>query len=233
LVQIGNPTGPSTTVVPQAIEPASKQIPNAEDTLHPTMTEPSTRGPSGLTSHAGLSVSDWVRRWSHLVPARGTVLDLACGSGRHTRWFQAQGCVVTAVDRDAAALQGLCDVARTCVADIEAGPWPLPGERFDAVVVTNYLWRPLLPQVAASLAGSGVLIYETFAAGNASVGKPSNPEFLLRPGELLQFASTHGLHVVAYEDGFSSDPDRYIQRLVATRPTADGAGVRRHQLDAN
>lgn len=197
------------------------------------MSDSSNAGLQAATSHRGLPVSDWVRRWSHLVPDAGRVLDLACGSGRHTRWFHARGCTVTAVDRDAPALQGLQDVARTRLADIESGPWPLPGEQFDAVVVTNYLWRPLLPHIAGSLAGSGVLIYETFAAGNASVGKPSNPDFLLRPGELLQFASTHGLRVVAYEDGFSSDPDRYIQRIVATRPSADGAGLRRHPLHVN
>lgn len=194
------------------------------------MSDPSTRPPGATPAHGSLAVSDWVRRWSHLVPVPCTVLDLACGSGRHTRWFHGRGCTVTAVDRDAAAVQGLQDIARTCVADIEAGPWPLPGERFDAVVVTNYLWRPLLPQVAASLAESGTLIYETFAAGNASVGKPSNPDFLLHPGELLQLAAAHGLRVVAYEDGFASDPDRYIQRIVAIRPGVGDTGLRRHPL---
>lgn len=194
------------------------------------MIEPSTASPHAHAAHCGLPVSDWVRRWSHLVPARGRVLDLACGSGRHTRWFHARGCDVTAVDRDAAALQGLQGVARICIADIEAGPWPLPCERFDAVVVTNYLWRPLLRQVAESLAEPGVLIYETFATGNASVGKPSNPDFLLRPGELLQFAAAHGLRVVAYEDGFERDPDRYIQRIVAMRPGTDDTELHRHPL---
>ena len=177
------------------------------------------------------SPSIWVRRWSHLVAADSTVLDLACGSGRHTRWFHNRGGVVTAVDRDVAALQGLQDVARTVVADLEGQPWPLPGETFDAVVVTNYLWRALLPDIARSVGHSGVLIYETFAEGNASVGKPSNPDFLLRPGELLQFAADHGLRVVAYEDGFVSQPDRYIQRLVAVRPSASGADTERHPLD--
>ncbi len=195
------------------------------------MTHPSTGTPSPLDAHARVAVSDWVRRWSHLVAADGTVLDVACGSGRHTRWFHARGCAVTAVDRDAAALQGLQAIARTLVADLEGQPWPLPGERFHAVVVTNYLWRALVPDIARSVAESGVLIYETFAAGNASVGKPSNPNFLLRPGELLQFASAHGLRVVAYEDGFASLPNRYIQRLVATRETAAGADLYRHSLD--
>jgi hypothetical protein len=99
------------------------------------------------------------------------------------------------------------------------------------VVVTNYLWRALLPDIACSIGDSGVLIYETFAEGNARVGKPSNPDFLLRPGELLQFAADHGLRVVAYEDGFASRPDRYIQRLVAVRPSANDADTPRHPLD--
>ncbi len=195
------------------------------------MTDPSTAVTQAIAAHTGLPVSDWVQRWSHLAPAQGTVLDVACGSGRHARWFHARGCAVTAVDRDAAALNGLQGIARTVIADLEGQPWPLPGERFDAVVVTNYLWRALLPEVARSLAESGVLIYETFAAGNASVGKPSNPDFLLRPGELLQFAAAHGLRVLAYEDGFASRPDRYIQRLVATREAAIGAELHRHALD--
>ena len=195
------------------------------------MTDPSTPDGRLPSAHTGLAASSWVRRWSHLAAAGSTVLDLACGSGRHTRWFYGRGCAVTAVDRDIAALQGLQDVARTVVADLEGQPWPLPGETFDAVVVTNYLWRGLLPDIARSLGASGVLIYETFAEGNASVGKPSNPDFLLRPGELLQFAADHGLRVVAYEDGFASPPDRYIQRLVAVRPSAHGADTERHPLD--
>src|SRR5437764_6009304 len=138
--------------------------------------------------HASLDASPWVRRWSHLVPSGANVLDVACGSGRHVRWFAERGCRVTGVDRDAEALALLAGVAQTVVADIEHGPWPLPGQRFDAVVVTNYLWRPLLPLIVDSVADGGVLIYETFALGNETVGKPSNPDFLLRPGELLQAA---------------------------------------------
>ena len=191
--------------------------------------------PSSL-HHSGLRVSDWVRRWSHLVPAGSTVLDVACGSGRHTRWFHDRGCTVTAVDHDAAALQALHAVARTVAADLEGAPWPLPGARFGAVVVTNYLWRALWPDITGSLADSGVLIYETFAQGNASVGKPSNPDFLLKPGELLRVAAVHGLQVVAYEDGFCTQPDRYVQRLVAVRLPASAeacaAESHRHLLHA-
>ena len=169
----------------------------------------------GAAPHAGLAPSPWVQRWSHLVPAGASVLDVACGSGRHVRWFAARACHVTGVDRDAAALAELHAVADLHVADIEAAPWPLPGRRFDAVVVTNYLWRPLMPTLVASVADAGVMIYETFSLGNETVGKPSNPDFLLRPGELLALAA--GLRVVAYEDGFLDTPERFVQRLVAVR----------------
>ncbi len=179
-------------------------------------------------AHTGLVASEWVQRWSHLIEPGGRVLDVACGGGRHTRWFHDRGCVMTAVDRDASSLQGLAHVARTVQADLEGQPWPLAGETFSAVVVTNYLWRALLPDIARSVAASGVLIYETFAEGNASVGKPSNPDFLLRPGELLHFAAAHGLRVVAYEDGFCSLPDRFIQRMVAVRPSTGSADRQRH-----
>jgi SAM-dependent methyltransferase len=131
------------------------------------------------------------------------------------RWFTQRGCIVTGIDRDAKALASLNDVARTVTADIENGPWPLPDERFDAVVVTNYLWRALMPTLVASLNDHGVLIYETFSTGNASVGKPSNPNFLLHTGELLTAAA--GLRVVAFEEGYSDAPARFVQRLVAVR----------------
>jgi SAM-dependent methyltransferase len=153
------------------------------------------------------------------------VLDVACGSGRHLRWLATQGFAVTGIDRDAAALAPLSPFGRTVVADIENGPWPLAGERFDAVVVTNYLWRALWPALRASLADGGVLIHETFALGNEAFGKPSNPDFLLRPGELLE--ACHGLHIVAYEDGLLEAPMRRVQRIVAVNSAAAGA---RHPL---
>jgi len=178
--------------------------------------------------HAMLVPSPWVVRWAHLVRAGGSVLDVACGSGRHVRFFNERGCIVTGVDRDAAALAPLAPIARTVVADIENGPWPFAGQRFDAVVVTNYLWRPLMPAIVDAVAEGGVLIHETFAAGNESVGKPSNPDFLLRPGELLQVVS--GLRVVAYEDGFLSAPDRFVQRVVAVREGALASPPARYPL---
>ena len=184
-----------------------------------------------MATHAELPVSPWVRRWSHLVAPGASVLDVACGSGRHVRWFAQAGCRVTGVDRDAAALEPLRALAQTVAADIEGAPWPLAGQRFDAVIVTHYLWRELLPTLVASVAPRGVLIYETFAVGHASVGKPSNPDFLLRPGELL--AAVQGLRIVAFEDGFVTPPERYVQRIVAVREPEAGAGAAppRYRLD--
>ena len=153
------------------------------------------------------------------------MLDVACGSGRHVRWLAAQGFIVTGIDRDAAALAPLGAVGRSVVADIENAAWPLAGERFDAVIVTNYLWRPLWPFLLASLTDGGVLIVETFALGNEAFGKPSNPDFLLRPGELLEACG--GLHVVAYEDGMLDAPPRRVQRIAAVNAPAGGA---RHPL---
>jgi SAM-dependent methyltransferase len=177
-------------------------------------------------SHTSALPSPWVCRWTHLIPDQRPggpqALDLACGHGRHTHWLVRQGCRVTALDREPQALQSLDGRApwvRTVCADIENGPWPLTGQRFDAVVVTHYLWRPLWPQILDSLAPGGVLIYETFAHGQGSVGKPSRPDFLLQTGELLQRCAT--LRVVAYEDGFLADPDRFVQRICAVRPPSE------------
>jgi SAM-dependent methyltransferase len=153
---------------------------------------------------------------------------VACGSGRHLHWFAQRGCRVTGVDRDAAAIESLQGVGELLVADIENGPWPWPGRQFDAVVVTNYLWRPLLATLVGSVAPGGVLIYETFALGNEMVGKPSNPDFLLRPGELLQAAQ--GLRVLGYEDGFLATPERFVQRLCAVREAPTSGVAARYPL---
>ncbi len=178
--------------------------------------------------HGSLAPSPWVQRWSALVREGARVLDVACGSGRHLRWFAQRGCRVTGVDRDAAAVEPLRALGEIVVADIENGPWPFAGRRFDAVVVTNYLWRPLLPAITASVAEGGVLLYETFAVGNETVGKPSRPDFLLRPGELLQVAA--GLRVVAYEDGFLAEPERYVQRLAAVHEAPSSGIAPRYAL---
>jgi SAM-dependent methyltransferase len=179
--------------------------------------------------HAPLSPpSPWVCRWSTLIRPGGSVLDVACGSGRHLRWLAQRGFRVTGIDRDAAAIDALRGIAQVQVADLESGAWPLPGARFDAVVVTNYLWRALWPALREALADGGVLIYETFADGNQSVGKPSRVDFLLRHGELLEAA--HGLRVVAYEDGFLDGPPRFVQRIAAVRLADEQGGPVRHAL---
>ncbi|MEP6739393.1 MAG: class I SAM-dependent methyltransferase [Caldimonas sp.] len=168
--------------------------------------------------------SPWVARWAYLIAPGGTVLDVAAGSGRHTAFLAARGHAVTAIDRDSAALQPLAAFATTLVADIEKGPWPLAGRTFDAVVVTHYLWRPLFAELLAALAPGGVLIYETFAAGNETVGRPARPEFLLARGELLRAAA--GLRIVAFEDGFLGNPERFVQRIVAAREIAAARPMR-------
>ncbi len=181
--------------------------------------------------HGSEATSPWVRRWSHLVPTGGTVLDVACGHGRHMRWFADRGHPVAGVDQSPEAIAALQGLGHVVQADIENGPWPFSGERFDAVVVTNYLWRALLPVIVDSVANGGVLIYETFAIGNESVGKPSRPDFLLQPGELLQVCA--GLQVIAYENGFCDHPERFVQRIVALRkrPASETLPAR-HSLDA-
>jgi SAM-dependent methyltransferase len=162
--------------------------------------------------------SRWVRHWAHLVAAGGAVLDVASGAGRHARFFASLGHPVTAVDRDAAALDTLRDapLITRLAADLEGAPWPLPGNaKFAAVVVTNYLHRALFPQLLDALAPGGVLVYETFSQGNESVGKPSNPAFLLAPGELLEVVRGR-LRVVAFQDGFLAQPrPAYVQRICA------------------
>ncbi len=181
--------------------------------------------------HANPTPSDWVRRWAHLVPAGRPVLDVACGAGRHLLEFSGRGHPATGVDRDpqalAAAAWHLDGAGELVLADIENGPWPFADRAFGAVVVTNYLWRALLPTLVASVEPGGVLVYETFAAGNETVGKPSRPDFLLRPVELL--AACAGLRIVAYEDGFEAAPERFVQRVAAVREHP-GSGPARHPL---
>lgn len=194
--------------------------------------------------HGVGETSAWVKRWSHLVRPQGDVLDLACGHGRHMRWFSQLGHAVTGVDRSAEAIEAVANLGAGILADIENGPWPLmQGGRvrtFDAVVVTNYLWRPVFPVIAESVAPGGILLYETFAAGNETVGKPSRPDFLLQPGELLRefsggcagkFAGelTSGfadLRVIAYEDGYLDDSPRFVQRICAVREKTGAESAR-------
>jgi len=168
--------------------------------------------------HRELSIpSAWIARWADRVPAGGRVLDLACGGGRHARYFAARGHPVEAVDRDRSALarlEGDGGIVIRC-ADLEGGAWPYEGGGFAGIVVVNYLHRPLFPHLLAALAPGGVLIYETFAAGNERYGRPSNPAFLLQPGELLEVVRGR-LQVIAYENLTVTEPKpACVQRICA------------------
>ena len=159
-------------------------------------------------------------RWAPLIE-RGPVLDVACGGGRHARYFAQRGLEVVAVDREP---QDISHV-RFVQADLEDGtPWPFAGQRFAGIVVTNYLHRPLLPVLEESLGEGGVLLYETFMAGNERYGRPSNPDFLLRPGELLR--AYGALTIVAFEQGVVERPKKaVVQRLCAVRGAAGRARI--------
>ena len=181
-----------------------------------------------MPTHASIAnPSAWVARFSPLITPRGGVLDLAAGSGRHSLHLANLGFSVLAVDRDAVALDALAQLNPSLAIDIEQldleGPtWPLADRSglFDAVVVTNYLYRPYLELLPDLLAEGGVLIYETFAHGNAAFGKPSNPDFLLQTGELLDFAARHGLHVLAYSDLYQAQPKpAMVQSVCAVKGT--------------
>ena len=184
----------------------------------------------GELLHGQEPVSAWVTRWSHLLPSACSVLDLACGHGRHMRHLATIGHAVVGVDRNPDAIAAVSTVGEAICADIENGPWPLAGRTFGGVVVTNYLWRPLWPNILASLAPHGVLIYETFSAGNESVGKPSRPDFLLHPNELLNICQD--LRVVAFEEGFLTQPDRFVQRIVAVHESDTPQTPRRYPLNS-
>jgi SAM-dependent methyltransferase len=171
------------------------------------------------SSHEIQSPSAWVVRWAPLVRPGAAVLDLACGAGRHARHFAARGATVVAVDREAAALAALSAVTGilTRVVDLEGVAWPFAPASFDAVVVANYLHRPLLGPIQEALRPGGVLIYETFMAGNERFGRPSNPDFLLRPGELLEVVQGR-LEVAAFEQGEVATPrPAVVQRICAVR----------------
>jgi SAM-dependent methyltransferase len=180
-------------------------------------------------THGTDAPSEWVRRWSHLVPP-GAGARRGLRRGPPPALVPGTGHAVTGIDRDPLAVQAAAEVGEAIAADIEHGPWPLAGRSFGAVVVTNYLWRPLLPTIVDSVAPGGVLLYETFACGNETVGRPARPDFLLRPGELLSACTP--LRVVAYEDGFLDGPARFVQRITAVRVAEDGLSPARHPLRA-
>lgn len=192
-----------------------------------------------MTAHRSTDTSApsrWIQDWSHLVPEGAAVLDVACGNGRHLHWFRERNHPVTVLDQSQEAIDNAAPYAEAIQCDLETDPWPLPQRTFSAVVVTNYLWRPLFPAILASIAPGGVLLYETFAEGNARFGRPRREEFLLRRGELLQLCAD--LQIVAFEDGveeYRTDPEskndaqdaqqapaatglRCVQRIAAVRP---------------
>jgi SAM-dependent methyltransferase len=160
--------------------------------------------------------SPWVEAHAARLPAGQQVLDLACGSGRHSRLLAAGGWPVLAVDRDAsalAALRGVTGIKTACL-DLEGASWLLAGQQFAGIVVTNYLWRPRLPDLLALLTPGGVLIYETFMDGNAAYGKPANPDFLLRPGELRTVAAATGLREIAFAEGYVDSPKPAMRQAI-------------------
>jgi SAM-dependent methyltransferase len=159
--------------------------------------------------------SAWLQRFAPRPP--GTALDVACGSGRNLRWLVDAGWQVTGIDRDTAATAPLQSLAKIVDADIENGPWPLPRQQFDLVVVCNYLWRPLFDSILAAVKPGGWLIWETFADGQQTIGRPSRPDFLLQRGELLCVCADW--RIVAYEDLFEEGVNpRFVQRVAAVRP---------------
>jgi SAM-dependent methyltransferase len=172
-----------------------------------------------MDAHLLAEPSPWVVRFAELLPVGGRILDLACGSGRHAQFLASLGYAVEAVDRAAAPLAGLQNISgiATRQADLEAAAWPYAGQRFAGIVVCNYLHRPLLPLLVEALDNGGVLIYETFMIGNERFGRPANPDFLLRPGELLEMV-VPPLTVVAFEQGEVDQPKAaMVQRICATR----------------
>ncbi len=168
--------------------------------------------------------SAWVLRWTADIAGGTSVLDVACGAGRHSRLLAARGCKVTAVDRDHSAAHALASEPNIefIQADLEAAAWPLADRQFDAVIVTNYLHRPLFPALRKALSPAGLLIYETFAVGNAAFGRPSNPDYLLRPRELLEVFGTD-MRVLAFEDGFVEQPKPAMVQRIAVRNSAADA----------
>ena len=179
------------------------------------------------------TASPWIVRFLEAVPPTARVLDFAAGTGRHATFAAAAGRTVTAVDRDVEPLRSVArnpaaGTIEAVAADLESGEWPFAAAAFDVVIVTRFLHRPRLALLPALLAPGGLLLYETFAQGQARHGRPSNPAFLLAPGELLALARGARLHVLAYEDGEDLAPvPARVQRIAALRAPVDLA---RHAL---
>ncbi len=158
-------------------------------------------------------------RFSRVIPEGGVVLDLACGAGRHTALLASLGHNILAIDRDVSDIRSLQSTSiQVQELDLEGPNWPVLGQQFSGIVVTNYLYRPYLEELPKMLCEGGALIYETFADGNAAFGRPTNPNFLLKPGELLALAERSGLKVIAYEDIYLDEPKpAMVQRICAVK----------------
>ncbi|MBM3407852.1 MAG: class I SAM-dependent methyltransferase [Betaproteobacteria bacterium] len=179
----------------------------------------------GAGTHGPALPSEWVLRGLHWLPTGARTLDFASGTGRHARAADQRGLRVTASDRDAAALEQIGGTVRCMCADLEAGLWPFEPASFDAVIVTNYLYRPRFSELCGLLSPGGLLIYETFALGNERYGRPSNPDFLLQPGELFDRCREAGLAVLAFEDGvILTGRQARVQRIFAVRPPVNLEG---------
>ena len=171
-------------------------------------------------AEASRAASPWVRQWAADLPDGSRVLDVACGNGRHLALFAELGHAVTGVDRDIQAAEALeLPEVRLVQADLEGQDWPLADQRFDAVVVTNYLWRPLFPQLRAAVGAKGRMIYETFMVGHEEFGRPRNPDFLLREGELLaEFGAEWD--VLGFAEGPEGEPATSVRQRICARRTA-------------
>ena len=167
--------------------------------------------------HEGLAPSTWVKKCSELLRPGSTILDLACGSGRHANYLAAQGHDITALDKSSEALAKISSSIgiHPFEFDLETGSWPFSERKFDAIVVTNYLYRPIMQNIVDALYPSGILIYETFMSGNERYGRPSSPDFLLRPNELIDLVHKK-LEILLYEAGRVNYPKpALIQRICA------------------
>jgi len=162
--------------------------------------------------------SPWVARFAAELPIGGSIIDIACGNGRHTRLLVDQGHQVIAVDRDLAAAQDLAnfDAVELLNYDLESGTWPFPPESAAGIIVTNYLHRPHFKRLYETLAIDGLLIFETFAVGNERFGRPRNPDFLLKPGELLEAFGDH-LEIIAYEEAEETLPKPAFKQRICAR----------------
>jgi SAM-dependent methyltransferase len=166
--------------------------------------------------------SPWIVKYAPLIRKEGRVLDLACGNGRHAIWLAKQGYQVDAIDRDAKVVSnqmGMVNI-NVFIIDLEASDWPHSDQRYDGIIVSRYLYRPLLPTLAAILKPGEVLIYETFMVGNEHYGKPSNPDFLLLPNELPEIYSPL-LNIIAFEQGEEKTPRPAVMQRICARLTYD------------